>query len=291
MTVCEMPFVELLAVLSDHGSMNTILTWIKKHRIFSIFAMAIAIGGALFILSKSKTNANILLTEPLKKGDIVESVYGIGTVTATKTYQIRSGVTSTVVKLLVREGDQVKKGDKLIVMDPSTVFSAPFDGTITFLPVKIGENVFPQAVLMSVVDLSDRYLVVTLEQQGALRVRQGQKAKLSFDSLRNASFEGTVESVYSHDNNFLVRIKTSDLPAQILPGMTVDVSIGISERKNVLLAPVAAIEDGKVYVQKGSRRLTPVVIKMGIVDGSIAELISDEIHEGDILAIRHKVRP
>ena len=79
MTVCEMPFVELLAVLSDHGSMNTILTWIKKHRIFSIFAMTIAIGGALFILSKSKTNANILLTEPLKKGDIVILVaFGAG---------------------------------------------------------------------------------------------------------------------------------------------------------------------------------------------------------------------
>lgn len=271
--------------------MTKIVVWIKNHRIASTLILIMVL--AVFITAVIKTNNtdNVLLSSPLKKGSIIESVYGIGTVTAVKTYQIRSGVTSTVIKLLVREGDKVKKGDKLIIMDPSTVFSAPFDGTITFLPVKVGENVFPQAVLMSVVDLSDRYLVVTLEQQGALRVRQGQKAKLSFDSLRSERFDGVVESIYSHDNNFLVRIKTSNLPEQILPGMTVDVAIGISERKDVLLAPLAAIEDNKVFVKRGAKRLTPVKIKTGIIDGTVAELISDEVREGDVLAIRKKVSP
>lgn len=271
--------------------MNTVLNSLKKFQRVLSLAFGIVVLLAVFFILKSKQNEDLLLTPPLKKGSILESVYGIGTVTATKSYQIRSGITSTVVRLFVREGDSVKKGDKLAAMDPPTVFLAPFDGTVTYLPVKVGENVFAQAVIMNVVDLADRYLVVTLEQQGALRVRQGQKSKLSFDSLRNETFDGVVESIYSHDNSFLVRIQTPHLPPQILPGMTVDVSIGINEKKDVLLAPVAAIEDGKVYVQRGSSRPILVKVKTGIVDGATAEVISDELREEDRLVIRKKVGP
>jgi len=65
--------------------------------------------------------------------------------------------------LYVKEGDTVKKGDPLIKIDDS-VFPAPFDGTVTFLPYKIGEIVYPQSSALSLVDLRDRYLVVSLDR-------------------------------------------------------------------------------------------------------------------------------
>jgi hypothetical protein len=63
----------------------------------------------------------------------VESVYGIGMVTATRSFQLKLGVTSTIRRLFVREGDQVRRGQQLADLD-GVPFSAPFDGTITLLP-------------------------------------------------------------------------------------------------------------------------------------------------------------
>ena len=105
------------------------------------------------------------LSEPLTPTSIVQSVYGIGTVTATHSFQLKLGVTGSVVDLYVKEGDSVKKGERLVNID-QVVYRAPFAGTVTSLPYKIGENVFAQLPILSLVNLLDRYLVVSLEQQG-----------------------------------------------------------------------------------------------------------------------------
>ncbi|MBK9294648.1 MAG: efflux RND transporter periplasmic adaptor subunit [Oligoflexia bacterium] len=265
------------------------MSWIKKHKILSVIILIILLIAVSGIIKKRKS-ANTLLTEPLKTGTIIESVYGIGTITAVKSFQVKVTVNNTIQRLFVKEGDFVKKGQRLVIMDAGN-FSAPFDGTITYLPFKEGENVFANSIVLSLVDLTDRYLVVTLEQQGALRVRHGQKARLSFDSMRSESFEGVVQSVYSNDNSFLVRIDVPNIPPQILPGMTADVAIGINEKKNVLLAPIAALDSDKVYKKNDFGAAEEFKVKLGIADGEMVEIISDEIKEGDRLLIKKKLLP
>lgn len=215
-----------------------------------------------------------------KRGDILDAVYGIGTVTATRTYQLKVGVTSTILELYVREGDYVKKRQKLISLEGTAEFDAPFNGTVTSLPNKVGEAVFPQVPILTLTDLDDRYLVVSLEQQAAIRVRKGQKARLSFDSMRNQTFNGVVESVYSNGNNYLVRIGTTDLPPQILPGMTVDVAIGIQEHKDALIVPVAAINAGHLWAKRDGKKMN-LEVQAGVIDGSDAEIAKGDVKEGD----------
>lgn len=261
-----------------------------KHRALYILA-----GVVLFIVTaiwfRSRQVQSIVLTDPIKKGSILESVYGIGTVTATHSFQLKPGVTTNILKLYVREGDQVKKGARLVELSDMTPVSAPFDGTITFLPSKEGETVAPQSVVLSLVDLRNPYLIVSLEQRAALRVLQGQKAKINFDSMRDQSFDGVVQAIYSNENNFFVRIGVEKLPNQILPGMTGDVAIEIREHQNVLLIPIAAIESGKVFVDKGRGTSRKVEIQTGIVDATMAELTSGNVAEGDRLVIRKKITP
>jgi multidrug efflux pump subunit AcrA (membrane-fusion protein) len=267
------------------------MTSLVKNRKFLIgaaFVLLVLIGVGLRIRAK-RQDAGVL-SDPIKKGSIIESVYGIGMVTATKSFQLKSGVTGNILKIFVKEGDLVKRGSPIVDLE-GVFFRAPFDGTITSLPFKVGEAVFVQSVVYTLVDLLDRYLVVSLEQRGALRVRRGQKAKLSFETIRDESYEGTVESVYSNDGNFLVRIDVSKLPAQILPGMTADVAIGVDEHKDILLAPAAAIESGIVHVKRGFGGPTPVSVKVGIVDGAMAEIVSGDLHEGERLLIRKKAAP
>src|SRR5690606_36202808 len=111
-------------------------------------------------------------------------------------------------------------------------------------------SVFPNSEILTITNLNDRYMVVSMEQQGALRVRRGQYARLSFDSIREKTFQGIVESIYSQGNDFLARINLENLPYNILPGMTADVAIAIKEHKDVLLVPIAALGDGAVYLRE-----------------------------------------
>lgn len=262
--------------------------WVKRNKILSAI-LAVVTVVVLLKMQSSRNNAEGELSPPIKKGPIIESVYGIGTVTANKTFQFKAGVINTIHRLFVKEGDQVKQTDPLLELDSGLILKAPFDGTVTTLPFKTGENIFAQAVVVEVVDLLDRYLLVLLEQRGALRVRRGQTAMLSFDGMREETFHGVVDSVYSSGNNFLVRIDISKLPPQILPGMTADAAIGIKEKANVLLIPVASVDQGKVLVARGGRK-KEVIVQTGTIDGAMAEVVAGDLKEGDRLVIQKKVK-
>lgn len=157
----------------------------------------------------------------------VAAVYGIGTVTATHTFQLKLADAATLKTLHAQEGDWVAAQAPLVTLLDGRTFRAPFPGTVTALPFKPGENVFPQLPIVTVTDLQDRYVLVSLEQHGALRVRERQPVRLSFESLRAARFTGTVRAIYPHEGQFLVHITVAELPPAILPGMTADVAIEV----------------------------------------------------------------
>jgi len=259
---------------------------------FVLLTLAVALGLAFVGQSfRAKSLNSGILSEPVQRGMITESIYGIGTVTATRSFQLKSGVTSTIRRLFVKEGDTVKRGQPLVDIEGTSLFTAPFDGTVTTLPFKVGESVFSQSIVLNLVDLTDRYVVVSLEQQGMIRVHHGQHAQLSFEGMREQSFTGKIESVYSSDTHFLVRIDTPTLPSQILPGMTADVAIAVSEHPNALSVPIAAVLNGRAYVSRAGAKPIPVEVKTGIHDGAMTELLSGDVQPGDRLLIQTKISP
>jgi len=258
------------------------MSFIKKHKILFSFLCLVLIGCAVFICKRKPEKEQI--TAPLKKGAIIECVYGIGTVTVHKTYQLKTGIAGKIKNIFVKEGDLVKKGDKLVEME--TTFVAPFDGTVTAISYPVGETVFPTSNILQLVDLTDRYIVVTLDQIGIMRVKKGQKIKLNFDGIRDNTFEGMVTAIYPHNNQFTVIIDIPNLPDQILPGMAGDIAIEIATHDNVLLVPLAAVNKNTVLVKKG-KKSKPLPITLGLNDGVMAEVISSELKEGDILLLQN----
>lgn len=242
----------------------------------ALAAVLFYIGGRTVTTERSER-----LSEPVRRDRIVESVYGIGTVRANRIFQLKPGIVTTISRLHVKEGDSVTEGQKLLELDRGMAFSAPFSGTVTSLPAREGENVFAQSVILELVDLKDRYVTVSLEQRAAVRVKKGQSARLSFENLRETAHAGRVESVYSSGNDFLVRIEAAELPAEILPGMTADVAIGINEHADALLVPVAAIQQGTVTVRRDGGKPFSTSVRIGIVDGALAEVLSGDLKPGD----------
>lgn len=257
----------------------------KRTKLYLIIGAAAIILIVIAILFFKK-NDN-LKTVKVEKGNIVEAVYGIGTVTANQSYVLKVAVATNVENIYVKEGDQVKKGAALIKFVDTPVFKAPFEGTINQVTYKIGETVTPQSVVLTMVNFSDRYVTVALEQQGAIRVERGQMAKMSFETLKDQTFEGIVEAIFSREGQFIVRVSAAHLPQKILPGMTVDVAVQVNKKENVLLIPISAFQKGFVFKQQG-RSIKQIPIKTGVVDGEKVEIISGDVKENDILAINSK---
>lgn len=221
-----------------------------------------------------------------KRGDVIESIYGLGTVTADKTYHMRSGINLIIRKLFVKEGDFVKVGQPLALLDQSLMRS-PIDGTVTMVAYKEGELVPPQLPIIEVTNLKYLYLEVSLEQQSVLPIKENQKVFVSFESIRNEKIEGWVKSIYPRESQFIVRIELKDWPSGVLPGMTADVAILIGKKSNVLLIPLKAIVAGQVTrLRDGKKENLPV--KLGVIDGEWGEVISDNISADDELLIRKK---
>lgn len=266
---------------------RTFKEMLKRKWLLVLIAVALlAIGIGAYSLQRSDDATEIFT---VKQGDIIEAVYGLGTVTANQSYQVKLGVTGTITGIYVAEGDRVEKGKTLVTIDHGAHFNAPFSGTVTSAPFKLGETVYAQAAIVTLINLKDRYVVVSLEQESALRVRAGQNARISFETLRGQTYQGKVRAIYPDPQNsqFFVRIDIPELPETILPGMTGDVAIEIAQRKGVLLIPVSALQSGRVTVKSGHLR-KKIQITVGAIDGRWAEVTGGELREGDDVILPRK---
>lgn len=254
----------------------------SKKKIFGITILAVLVVAALLIVRSNRQN----FTEtPIESGPIIEAVYGIGTVTPSRTYEFKPAVATEIVKVFVREGDSLQKGAPLIQIESGSTIRSPIHGVVTSVRLNEGETAFPNSPVVTVTDLSQLYFNVNLEQQGALRVQSGMPATLKFAGVENLALTGKVTSIYSSSGSFLVRIDVSEIPSSLLPGMTADVAIILNRKEGVLLAPVAALVGKNLLILRNGKRFE-LPVKVGLIDGEKFEIISDEIKPEDIVLMR-----
>jgi macrolide-specific efflux system membrane fusion protein len=246
---------------------------------FHLFLLAVAVVSVLMIFYSKRQEVH-----RAKKGRVVEAIYGLGTVSAEQIFTAKTGVSLQLQQLPVKEGDKVKTGQILARFDESTLY-APFDGTVTQVGFKAGEIVSPQLPVLTITNLDRLYLEVSLEQQSVIRVSPGKDVVISFESMREKKFIGTVKNVYPRDQQFIVRIELDQWPSGVLPGMTADVAIQASAKENALLIPIKAVEEGKVeFVRAGETKKSSVTL--GAVSGEWAEVVAGDILPGDELFLR-----
>lgn len=264
---------------------------VRRRLRLSRLIAGIALAGlvvliAVFVLWRHRSREG--KTVAIHRGLAVEAVFGIGTVTAVREFEVKSGVSSGIIDRYVEEGDEVKRGDPLLRLSEGGLVRAPFVGTVSSVAYNPGESVFQGDVIMSLVDRSNMYLLVTLDQRAAVRVRPGLEARINFDGLRETTFMGRVRSVFSNRGRFMTHLDVPDgFPPRILPGMTADVGIVINRKENALLIPAAALVDGKVtYDRNGRRAETPVTT--GIVDSGMVEIVGGGLRDGDKVLLPQK---
>ncbi|OGT16701.1 MAG: efflux transporter periplasmic adaptor subunit [Gallionellales bacterium RIFOXYB12_FULL_54_9] len=199
-----------------------------------------------------------------------------------------------------------------------TVIRSPVSGVVVDRSVDVGQTVaasLQTPTLFKIAqDLSKMQIDANFAEADIASIRAGQPVKFTVDAYPNRNFQGEVRLVRLNPTNqqnvitYDVVINVSNPEQILMPGMTAYVSLNVAERKDVLIAPNAALRfkpsvnektlknknagkkpgddnksgrySGHVYVLR-SGQLQSVTVKLGITDNRHTEIISGDLKAGE----------
>jgi macrolide-specific efflux system membrane fusion protein len=168
---------------------------------------------------------------------------------------------------------------------------APLDGHIISTAVVPGQVVVTAQTVFS---MSDHLIVqANVDETDLNHVWLGQSADITFDSFPNAHLTGKVHEIafdattVNNVTTYTVNIYLDSTPDYVRSGLSANVFLLISDRKDVLRIPTDAItpEDDILVAQGRDRPLALQRIEAGMSDGTWTEALSG-VNEGDWIARR-----
>lgn len=132
-----------------------------------------------------------------------------------------------------------------------SIIRSPVSGVIISRQVDIGQTVaasFQTPTLFTIArDLTQMQIEAAVAEADVARVKEGQPVRFTVDAFGTREFGGTVSQVRLNpatQQNVVTFTVVVDVPnpdGALLPGMTVDARFLVSEHRNVLLVPNAAM--------------------------------------------------
>ncbi len=147
-----------------------------------------------------------------------------------------------------------------------TTYSAPFDGTVTNLPVHEGETVVmgiqnsPGSTLMTVANMSVITAEVQVDETDIVNVKIDQPAEVTIDAIPNQTFKGKVSEIGDNAiirstgvstsqstsgsqeaKDFKVVITLIDPPANLRPGLSATAKITTGVEHDAVAIPIQAL--------------------------------------------------
>lgn len=147
-----------------------------------------------------------------------------------------------------------------------TVYVAPFDGTVTSLPVHEGETVVvgiqnsPGSTLMTVADMNVITAEVHVDETDIVNLKLGQSADVSVDAIPGQTFKGKVTEIGDNAiirstgvstsqsttgsqeaKDFKVVITLDNPPANLRPGLSATAKVTTGYEKATVAIPIQAL--------------------------------------------------
>jgi HlyD family secretion protein len=160
-----------------------------------------------------------------------------------------------------------------------TVYKAPYDGVVTYLPVREGESVVvgiqnqPGSTLMTIADTSVITAEVRVDETDIVNVKVGQPAEISIDAIPKKKFKGTVTEIGDNAllrttgvatsqstsssqeaKDFKVVVTLNEIPENLRPGLSATAKITTATRPNAVSIPIQALtirQKGDLEEKKG----------------------------------------
>ncbi|MCG6117359.1 MAG: efflux RND transporter periplasmic adaptor subunit [Aquimonas sp.] len=132
-----------------------------------------------------------------------------------------------------------------------TVIRSPVDGVVLSRTVEPGQTVaasFQSPVLFQIAeDLAQMQIELSVDESDVGQIRAGQPVKFSVDAFSGREFSGDVRQVRLSATNqqnvitYPVVISVDNRDLTLLPGLTANANIEVSQRRDVLRVPNAAL--------------------------------------------------
>jgi HlyD family secretion protein len=150
-----------------------------------------------------------------------------------------------------------------------TTYTAPIDGIISYIAVRVGENVVPGiqgTAGSSILTISDMSVVTTevkVDETDITSIRNGQSADVTIDAIPGTVFKGHVTEVgelailrtsgqasmteetanTQEARDFKVVITLDNPPDSLRPGLSATAKIQTAQKQNVLSIPIQALAE------------------------------------------------
>lgn len=149
-----------------------------------------------------------------------------------------------------------------------TTYTAPINGVVTYIAVRVGENVVPGiqnatgSYLMTISDMSVVTSEVMVDETDIVSVKLGQDAEVTVDAMPGKYFQGKVTEVGTQAvlrssglastqsttgnqeaKDFKVVVTLQNPPAGLRPGLSSTAKITTAQKKNVVTIPIQALAE------------------------------------------------
>ncbi len=277
----------------------------KKFVISIIVIIVILSGIRLGIIFKNKENISkqeinkvAVKTELLRKGYIASKMKFVGFVKGENQVQVFPDTPGKIIQYLVKEGNYVKKGDVIALIDrsipgmeyePSKVKS-PIDGIVLRLPVDIGMTVAPQVPIAYIGNTRNIVVSINVGEKFYHSIKKGQKAIIKTDNGEKYGYVSRISPFIDPQTSSCYCEITVEDPKDLIIGSIVEVYVIVKEKKDAYILPInALIEDLKtnekyIFVVQDSIAIKKFV-KTGIITEDYFEIMDTLPESTEVVTI------
>jgi HlyD family secretion protein len=173
--------------------------------------------------------------------------------------------------------------------------AAPFAGVVTAVNVRVGEPASAALPAIVLVDVSQFYLDVAVDEVDVAQVAVGQLVTITLDALPQVLLSATVQKIAPTATtnqgvvSYQVRLVLGATTEALRGGMTATAEIIVAEAQEVVLAPNWAIrrdrQTGEAFIgllQNGV--ITEVPVTLGLRDEQYSEVLTG-LQAGEVIAV------
>ena len=150
--------------------------WFKRHKRLLIILSAIIVVVFVFFNSSNKSQEKKFVTMDITRGDMSQTVTATGEIRPLNTVNVGSQVSGTIQDLYVDYNSQVKKGDKLLEIEPSVLQAS----------VNEAEASLDSAKSQETLAKNDYYRNKTLYDSGYIARAEMEKSLSTYEQAKSA---------------------------------------------------------------------------------------------------------
>ena len=295
----------------------------NKKKIGVTIVIMLIMAYSAFKLFKIKSDTGLVYDQyVVKKGTIKVQILSTGIIQPENKVEIKPPIAGRIEKVLVKEGDRVRKGQILAWMSSTeraamldaasskgaqelkewkemyqaTPILAAINGTIIQKNVESGQTFTTSDAILV---MSDRLTVkAQVDETDIAQIKLKQKAKITLDAYPEDTINAYVDQIafdaktVNNVTTYVVDVLPESAPDYMRSGMTANVTFNVQSKDDIIVIATEAIKniDGRNFVlipnlKDSSDKPVELDVYLGISDGKKTEIVKG-LNAGDIIYIQ-----